>query len=196
MNFVESREMISSRTSEQISDDPAEQTDRALLARIADGDRHALRDFFLRHEMHVYKLLRPLSDMRESVEEAALDTFVAVWREARGFRGESRALIWLLGIAYRRGLAYQRGESARSNGTAAPAFGDDPPANTTRPEWLSRALLQLPFKQRAVIELAYGIGLSCEEMAAVMQCAPKMVKTSLLRARLAFNLASAKMARK
>jgi hypothetical protein len=31
------------------------------------------------------------------------------------------------------------------------------------PEWLSRALLQLPFRQRAVIELSYGIGLSCDE---------------------------------
>jgi len=190
-----SREMVSSLTSEQLSD-PAERTDRDLLARIADRDKCALQEFFVCHAMHVHKLLRPLRDRRESVEETLLDSFVVVWREAHKFRGESRALIWLLAIVYGRTLAAHRGELARSNGTAAPDFGEDASGQTARPQWLSRALVPLPFPQRAAFELAYGLGLSCDEMACVMHCSPKSVKTTLLDARRALELAGAKMPRK
>jgi len=197
MKVEDSRELVSGRTSERISDDSAEQTDRALLARIADRDECALREFFLRHAIHVHKLLRPLSDMRESVEEILLlDSFVAVWRKAHKFRAKSRALIWLLEIAYARALASHRSELARSNGTAASDCGADVFGNAARPECPSRALVQLPFVQRAAIELAYGLGLSCDEMASVMQCSPKIVKTRLLYARRALDLASPEMARK
>jgi RNA polymerase sigma-70 factor (ECF subfamily) len=189
-----SREMVSSLTTEQLSDF-ADRTDRDLLARIADRDKCALQEFFLRHAMQVHKLLYPLSDMR-SVEEVLLDSFVVVWREAHKFRGESRALIWLLKIVYGQALAAHRSELARSNGTAASDFGEDASGNTARPQWLSRATVPLPFAQRAALELGYGLRLSCDEMASVMQCSPKIVKTTLLHARRALDLASAKMPRK
>ena len=61
------------------------------------------------------------------------------------------------------------------------------------PEWLSRALLQLPFSPRAVIELSYGIGLSCDEICSVMQCTMKTVKIRLLQARRHLDRARGKM---
>jgi len=190
----DSREMFSSLTSDQLSD-AGERTDHDLLARMAARDKYALQAFFPRHAMHVHKLLQPISDTRESVDETLVDSFVVVWREAHKFRGESRALIWLLKIVYDRALASHRGELARLKGTTASDFGEDACGSARRPQWLSRALVQLSFAQRAAIELAYGLGLSCDEMASVMQCSPKIVKTTLLHARRALDLAGAKMPR-
>jgi DNA-directed RNA polymerase specialized sigma24 family protein len=81
---------------------------------------------------------------------------------------------------------------------AAPFIESDLDADSdiaSGPEWLSRALLQLPFRQRAVIELSYGIGLSCDEICSVMQCTMKMVKIRLLQARRHLDRARGKMPR-
>jgi RNA polymerase sigma-70 factor, ECF subfamily len=195
MKVDDSPETALSRTSGELSDDLVEQTDRNLLTRIADGDKSALREFYLRHEMRVRRLLRWIGGSRDSVEETVLDTFLVIWREASKFRGDSRVLIWILGIAYRRRLAYLQSQLAWSEETVESDFNGDSSDIASRPEWLSRALLQLPLRQRAVIELTYGLGLSCDEVSSVMQCPMKTVKITLLQARRHLDLARATMPR-
>lgn len=171
------------RSSEQSSLDLDEQTDRGLLTRIAVRDKHALREFFLRHQMRVRSLLHRISRPREPVEEIVIETFLVVWREAHEFRGESTVSIWLLGIAYRLRLLSLRSELASLDGPVEAGFDGDSSGMTSRPGWLSQALIQLSFKQLAVVELVYGLGLSCDEIAFVMQCSMKTVKARLLHAR-------------
>ncbi len=50
-------------------------------------------------------------------------------------------------------------------------------------EWLDVALQRLPLEQRTVIELAYHVGHSCEEIASIMQCPVNTVKTRMFHAR-------------
>jgi len=50
-------------------------------------------------------------------------------------------------------------------------------------EWLGVALGKLPHEQRMVMELAYHVGHSCEEIAAIMQCPVNTVKTRMFHAR-------------
>ena len=183
------------RSSEQSSLDLDEQTDRSLLARIAVRDKRALREFFMRHQMSVRSLLRRIGPSRELVEAVVIETFVVVWREAHVFRGESRALIWLFGLAYRLRLAYLRTEIASSTGAVEADFDGDS-SEITRPDWLSRALVRLSFRQQAAIELVYGLGLSCDETASVMQCSAKTIKALLLHARRHLDLSSPKTAYK
>jgi RNA polymerase sigma-70 factor (ECF subfamily) len=45
------------------------------------------------------------------------------------------------------------------------------------------ALDKLPHEQRAVLELAYHVGHSCEEIATIMQCPVNTVKTRMFHAR-------------
>ena len=50
-------------------------------------------------------------------------------------------------------------------------------------EWLGRALLKLPFEQRAALELMYRAGYSCEEVGEIMGCPASTVKTRMFHAR-------------
>jgi RNA polymerase sigma-70 factor (ECF subfamily) len=50
-------------------------------------------------------------------------------------------------------------------------------------EWILRALQHLPTEQRLTLELAYGQGYSCEEIAEIMDCPMNTVKTRMFHAR-------------
>jgi len=103
------------------------------------------------------------------------------WREAPAC--ESRVEIWLLGIAYRLTLASLRSEFAGSDGPVKADFDGDVSEKTSGPAWPSQALMRLSFRERAVVELVYGLGLSCDEIASVLQCSTEGVKAGLLHAR-------------
>ena len=169
--------------SEQIGLDHDEETDYGLLTRIAAQDRRALRKFFSRHQMRVHSFLRRIRRSRELVEEIVIETFAVVWREAHTFPCESRVSIWLLGIAYRLTFASLRSELAGSDGPVEADFDDDVSEKTSRPAWLSQALMRLSFRERAVVELVYGLGLSCDEIASVLHCSTEAVKAELLHVR-------------
>ena len=51
-------------------------------------------------------------------------------------------------------------------------------------DWLGHGLNLLPVEQRMTIELAYYLGQSCEEIAAIMNCAVGTVKARMFHARL------------
>jgi RNA polymerase sigma-70 factor, ECF subfamily len=188
MNIKYSLEI--SPRSEQIGLDHDDETDYGLLTRIAAKDRRALRKFLPRHQTRVHSFLRRIRRSREPVEELVIETFALVWREARTFPCESRVSIWLLGIAYRLTLASLRSELAGSDGPVEADFDGDVSEKTSRSAWLSQALMRLSFRERAVVELVYGLGLSCEEIASVLQCSTEAVKAGLLQARV--NLDSSK----
>ena len=76
--------------------------DRALLQAVADGDREALRLLYERHApWMLFRLGRRCADPN-LVEETVQDTFVAVWRNPRAYRGTGDVTAWLWGIAIRR----------------------------------------------------------------------------------------------
>jgi RNA polymerase sigma-70 factor, ECF subfamily len=172
-----------SRRSEQIGLDHDEETDYRLLTRIAAQDRRALRKLFSRHQARVHSFLCRIRRSREPVEELVIETFAVVWRKAHTFPCESRVSIWLLGIAYRLTLASLQSELAGSDGPVEADFDVDVSEETSRPALLSQALMQLTFRERAVVELVYGLGLSCDESASVLQCSTDAVKVGLLQAR-------------
>jgi RNA polymerase sigma-70 factor, ECF subfamily len=181
MNIKYSLEI--SPRSEQIGLDHAEETDYGLLTRIVAQDRRALREFFSRHQTRVRSFLRRIRRSREPVEELVIETFAVVWHEAHTFPCESRVSIWLLGIAYRVTFASLQSELAGSDGPVEADFDGDVSEKTARAAWLSQALMRLSFRERAVVELVYGLGLSCDEIASVLQCSTEAVKAGLLHAR-------------
>ncbi|MBB6174713.1 RNA polymerase sigma-70 factor (ECF subfamily) [Nocardiopsis mwathae] len=76
-------------------------TDRGLLAAAAAGDQSALRGLYERHSAAMLRLLRRLTSDRATAEELLQESWLAVWRSARTFRGESSVRGWLLGVARR-----------------------------------------------------------------------------------------------
>jgi len=82
--------------------DPDE--DRALLERIATGDRIAMQKFYLAFHRRLNRFLLRTVRSPDQAEEIINDAMFIVWRQAAHFRGESRVSTWLMGIAYRLAL--------------------------------------------------------------------------------------------
>jgi RNA polymerase sigma-70 factor (ECF subfamily) len=181
MNIKHSLEI--SPRSEQIDLDHDEETDYSLLTRIAAQDGRALHKFFARHQTWVHSFCRRIRHSREPVEELVIETFAVVWREAHTFPRESRVAIWLFGIVYRLTFASLRSELSGSVGPVEADFGGDASERNSRPAWLLKDLMRLSFRERVVVELVYGLGLSCDEIAFVMQCSTEAVKAELWQAR-------------
>ncbi|HWF98616.1 MAG TPA: sigma-70 family RNA polymerase sigma factor [Steroidobacteraceae bacterium] len=172
--------------------DPRAQTGRtteerecALLARIAGHDSAAMKELYLLYHRRLARFLMRLTTRYELAEEIINDTFWVVWQHAGDFRGASRVSTWILGIAYRRGLKTLRyaGPPSVDLDLETAAGIEEPAQQEEVTEWLDVALQRLPLEQRTVIELAYHVGHSCEEIASIMQCPVNTVKTRMFHAR-------------
>ena len=80
--------------------------DDELIAAVAAGDDTALRELFSRHAPWMAARLRAVLPAAD-VEDVLQETFLAVWRGARGFRSEN-AGGWLWGIARRQAALWLR----------------------------------------------------------------------------------------
>jgi RNA polymerase sigma-70 factor, ECF subfamily len=184
-------EMTLELVSEAAARQQAPHEDSELLTLIASGDRSAFDKLYIRYHLRLGRFLRRFTSKRELIDEIVNDTMFTVWCKAASFRGDSRASTWIFGIAYRRALrALRTAARAMPPGTSVPIeaievelSAESPAAVCEEREWIETGLAQLPFAQRMVIELAYFLGLSCEEIATVLDCPVNTVKTRMFNAR-------------
>lgn len=174
---------------------PPADDDEELFARVAAGDAAALRRFYLAFHRRLHRFLLRVTHDPQLADEAVNDTMMIVWQQSRTFRHESRVSTWVMGIAYRRALkaleAQRRARAATDSerlrqetlGAGAPAGEDLLAAAVERGDWLDRALAELSDEHRLVIELAYYVGLSCNEIGSIADCPVGTVKTRLHYAR-------------
>jgi RNA polymerase sigma-70 factor, ECF subfamily len=161
--------------------------DRALIERIAAADRAALKELYLLYHRRLARFLTRVTSRYDLAEEIINDTFWVVWQRAGDFRGASNVSTWIMGIAYRRGLkALKRAslmQATPDDVATADGASHEPWSGAERREWLNVALERLPSEQRLVLELAYHLGHSCEEIALIMKCPVNTVKTRMFHAR-------------
>jgi RNA polymerase sigma-70 factor, ECF subfamily len=165
--------------------------ERELLASVARGDQHAFKRLYLIYHRRLGGFLMRMTGRLDLTEELINDIMFVVWKKADSFRGESQVSTWIMGIAYRQALkALRRSRAAPWAGAAARSHEqrDLPAADGTEQqemrEWIDRALAGLPAKQRMVIELAYFMGYSCEEISRLAGCPVGTVKTRMHSARI------------
>ena len=86
----------------------AAETDRALVGRVAKGDRAAVRLLFMRHHARVYRFVVRQTGSEMMADDIANEVFLELWRQAPGFEGRSEVSTWLLGIARFKALSSLR----------------------------------------------------------------------------------------
>jgi len=164
----------------------AKEQDNALLVAVAAGDRRALEELYLSYHRRLSRFLSRFTSRYENIEEIINDTFMVVWQSAKDFRHASQVSTWIIGIAYRTALKSfrrQKNHAAAQNLDDCPEQTVDPTIDTEVQDWLKRGLSQLPSEQRLTLELAYHMGHSLEEIAAITECPVGTVKARMFHAR-------------
>src|ERR1700728_3030999 len=165
---------------------PSDLEDAALIALVASGDRAAFEKLYLAHRSRLSRFLARFIRSREKREEIIDDTFMVVWRNAEQFRHASRLSTWIIGIGYRTALKSARGTDHQMASKNIEDLSEDRPNHAVECEqkdWIKKGLDRLPLEQRLILELAYGLGHSIEEIAAIT-CSPiGTVKTRMFHAR-------------
>src|SRR5882672_2827199 len=70
--------------------------DAALVARIASGDRTAMRIFYTRHHARVRRFILRFVDDGALADDLMHEAFLHAWRNAAGFAGRGPVSTWLL----------------------------------------------------------------------------------------------------
>ncbi|HEY6255260.1 MAG TPA: sigma-70 family RNA polymerase sigma factor [Xanthobacteraceae bacterium] len=165
-------------------------SDEALVARIAAGDRLAMRALFARHQVRIYRFALRLLRDQALAEDLISEVFLEVWRHAAQFEARSRASTWLLAIARFKALAWlrRRGEAPLDEATAGaiPDTSDDPEATIRKKQQgqtLRRCLTRLSPKHREIVDLVYYQGMAIAEVARIVGIPESTVKTRMFHAR-------------
>jgi RNA polymerase sigma-70 factor (ECF subfamily) len=167
---------------------PQNSSDEALIERIARADQLAMRTFYARHQVPVFRfVLRILRDPT-AAEDVLSDVFLDVWRQAAAFEARSSVSTWLLAIARYKALSAlrRRPEAELDEAAAIPDPADDPETVLQKKdcgEVLRRSIGRLPPAQAEVLDLVYYHGKSIAEAAQIVGIPDATVKTRMFYAR-------------
>ena len=164
-------------------------SDEALIAKIASGNRLAMQVLFARHHARIYRFVLRLIGSEALAEDITSEVFLNVWRQARRFEARSAVTTWLLAIARYKALAElrRRPEAPSDEGTVdASDPADDPEATFEikhRGEILRNCLTRLSPRHREIIDLVYYHEKSVQEVAHILGVPGNTVKTRMFHAR-------------
>ena len=170
---------------------PMIDVDKQLLIRIGRGDECALAKLYEKYAAMVFSFVVTRTPDRMLAEEIAADVWLGCWRSAPAFRGDSRVLTWLLGIAKRQIYVHTRRKflpqisldeseyeiAAEENDLA------DLVVSGAQAKKLLIALRQLPDDVTEIVRLAWVYELPYGEIAKLTGIPIRTVKSRVYRAR-------------
>lgn len=165
-----------------------EPSDRALLAEIAEGDRGALHELFVRHQPWLTARVRQRCADPAIVAEVVNDTFLVVWDKPGKYQGEGEVAAWLWGIAIRTLLHRLRPRKSVIERLAHLRHDHAPSAEeavllAVEHTDVGQALQRLSPELMAVVRATVIDGLSTREAAALLGIPSGTVKSRMSRAR-------------
>ena len=165
--------------------------DRALVARVTEGDDGALEALYRRYGRPCYGLARRILADEQFAQDVVQEVFLTLWRDAARFdptRGGFSS--WLLSMTHHKAVdAVRREENLRKRRTSAEVLDDavsDRPAvddevwSLLRRSRVRAALQTLPDPQRDALTLAYFGGYTQREIAGLTSTPLGTVKTRML----------------
>lgn len=175
--------------------DQPEESDEALMLRIADGDRSAYDQLVRRHLQRVYAVARGMVYRQQDAEDVAQDVFIRIWIYAKRWEpGHAAVTTWLHRIVMNCCFDHLRKQSRQPlGGYDADILPDDAKdmegqmAAAQQKEKIRRALQDLPERQRMAVTLCYLQEMTNAEAAKVMDVHIKALEGLLVRARKALR---------
>jgi len=168
-------------------------SDENIVERALTGDADAFGELVRRWERRIFALAYGMLGREEDARDATQETFIAAFRNLRGFRGEAKVSSWLHRIAVNQCITRQRRAKVRSETAledeveknagsfAAPAGLS--PARTVESREVTqavrRAVNTLPVELRQVIVMKEFEELTFKEIADALDLPLSTVKSRL-----------------
>ena len=161
-------------------------SDEALMARVARGDEPAYRTLTRRHLPAMLGLARRILGNAADAEDVAQEAMLRVWTHAPRWQPLAAFRTWLTRVVVNLCLDRKR----RAQWVALEAAGEivDPAPDVTdraehdeREQKLAAAIAELPARQRSAIVLTYSEGMSNAQVAEILDTSVSAVETLLVR---------------
>jgi RNA polymerase sigma-70 factor, ECF subfamily len=171
-------------------------SDEIIVERALTGDAEAFGEIVRRWERRIFALAYGMLGREDDARDATQETFLAAFRNLRGFRGEAKVSSWLHRIAVNQCITRQRRAKVRSESALddeqekqADRFVtplDHSPASVVegRQETAAvrRAINSLPLELRQVVVMKEFEELTFREIADVLDLPLSTVKSRLYTA--------------
>jgi RNA polymerase sigma-70 factor (ECF subfamily) len=171
-------------------------SDEVIVERALTGDAEAFGELVRRWERRIFALTYGMLGREEDARDATQETFLAAFRNLRGFRGEAKVSSWLHRIAVNQCISRQRrakvrGESALdeeqendASSFAAPLSESPVRVVEGRQETFAvrRAINSLPLELRQVVVMKEFEELTFREIADALDLPLSTVKSRLYTA--------------
>ncbi len=165
--------------------------DRALVARVTEGDGRALEALYRRYGRACYSLARRILTDENLAQDAVQKVFLTVWRDAARFDSSRGGFSsWLLSMTHHKAVdSVRREENLRKRRTTADALEtketdaprvEDAVWSLLRRERVRTVLATLPDAQREALTLAYFGGYTQREISGLTATPLGTVKTRML----------------
>jgi RNA polymerase sigma-70 factor (ECF subfamily) len=163
-----------------------DESDEALMARVAKGDQGAFRLLARRHLPAMVGLARRVLGNAAEAEDVAQEAMLRVWTHAPKWQPLAAFKTWLTRVVVNLCLDRKRKRPLldldAAGDVADPAPGASEQAERAeRDRMLAAAIQQLPERQRDAVLLTYSEGLSNAEVAGVLGTSVSAVETLLIR---------------
>jgi RNA polymerase sigma-70 factor, ECF subfamily len=168
-------------------------TDEIIVERALSGDAEAFGEIVRRWERRIFALTYGMLGREEDARDATQETFLAAFRNLRGFRGEAKVSSWLHRIAVNQCISRQRRARVRNEAAledeeerqaarfAAPVSESPARVVEGRQQTLAvrRALNGLPLELRQVVVMKEFEELTFREIAEALDVPLSTVKSRL-----------------
>jgi RNA polymerase sigma-70 factor, ECF subfamily len=171
-------------------------TDEHIVERALTGDADAFGEIVQRWERRIFALAYGMLGREEDARDATQETFLAAFKNLRGFRGEAKVSSWLHRIAVNQCITRQRRAKVRSEA----ALDDEEERNAAsfaspieflpagiaegqeRTDAVRRAVNALPLELRQVVVMKEFEELTFREIADALDMPLSTVKSRLYTA--------------
>ena len=171
-------------------------SDELIVERALTGDAEAFGEIVRRWERRIFALTYGMLGREEDARDATQETFLAAFRNLRGFRGEAKVSSWLHRIAVNQCISRQRRSKVRSESALEEEQEKDASTFATpvsfspvrvvegRQETLAvrRAINSLPIELRQIVVMKEFEELTFREIADVLELPLSTVKSRLYTA--------------
>ncbi|MBT8484178.1 MAG: sigma-70 family RNA polymerase sigma factor [Phycisphaerales bacterium] len=158
-------------------------SDAELIEAVAGGDQAAFAALYDRYAARLLGLIVRVLGSRKDAEDVLQEVFREVWSRADRFdRRLGSPAIWLLNLCRSRSIDYLRHHGSARKREEGHARPERLPATGDAPDLTGRArdaLAELPIEQRHAIDLAFGHGLTSQQIADVQGIPLGTAKTRL-----------------